>query len=106
MMIRWTRALLLAAAAGAIAMGTLSPTSAQDKPKRGEKTMKKALTFEVYKDKADEFRWRLKAANGQNIGSSGQGYSQKADCMHAIEVIKDGAAKANVKEVTEDDKGK
>jgi hypothetical protein len=105
MMFRFTRALLIAAAGGAIAMGAMSPTSAQDKPKR-EKGMKKALTFEVYKDKADEFRWRLKAGNGQNIGSSGQGYGQKSDCMHAIDVIKEGAAKAVVKEAMDSDKDK
>lgn len=59
------------------------------------------LTFEVYKDAKSEFRWRLKAANKQVIGSSGQGYSAKADCTHAIDVIKENAAKAKVEEVKE-----
>lgn len=39
--------------------------------------------FEVYKDKAGEFRFRLKAANGQNILAS-EGYSAKASCMNGI----------------------
>ena len=39
--------------------------------------------FEVYKDKAGEFRFRLKAANGQNILGS-EGYSAKASCMNGI----------------------
>jgi len=102
MTMRWTRALLLAVAAGVVGMGAMAPTSAQDKPKK-EKG-KRTLTFEVYKDKGDEFRWRLKSGNGQNIGTSGQGYAGKADCLHAIDVIKEGAAKATVKEVTESDK--
>ena len=43
--------------------------------------------FEVYKDKAGEFRFRLKAANGQNIFSS-EGYRAKASCMNGIESVK------------------
>ena len=43
--------------------------------------------FEVYKDKAGEFRFRLKAGNGQNILAS-EGYSAKAGCMNGIESVK------------------
>ena len=43
--------------------------------------------FEVYKDKAGEFRFRLKAGNGQNILAS-EGYSKKASCMNGIESVK------------------
>ncbi len=43
--------------------------------------------FEVYKDKAGEFRFRLKASNGQNILGS-EGYSKKASCMNGIESVK------------------
>lgn len=43
--------------------------------------------FEVYRDKRGEFRFRLKAANGQNILSS-EGYSSKASCLNAIESVK------------------
>jgi uncharacterized protein YegP (UPF0339 family) len=39
--------------------------------------------FEVYKGKAGEFRFRLKASNGQNI-LSGEGYKAKASCMNGI----------------------
>jgi uncharacterized protein YegP (UPF0339 family) len=42
--------------------------------------------FEVYKDKAGEFRFRLKAANGQNIMAS-EGYSAKASCMNGIKSV-------------------
>jgi uncharacterized protein YegP (UPF0339 family) len=58
------------------------------------------LTFEMYKDNGGDFRWRLKAANGQIIGTSGQGYKAKADCKHAIEVIQKGAADAKVDDHT------
>lgn len=43
--------------------------------------------FEVYKDKAEEYRFRLKAKNGQTILSS-EGYSQKQGCMNGIESVK------------------
>lgn len=39
--------------------------------------------FEIYKDKANEFRFRLKAANGQNILGS-EGYSAKSGCTNGI----------------------
>lgn len=43
--------------------------------------------FEVYKDKAGEYRFRLKAANGQNILGS-EGYGKKASCMNGIESVR------------------
>ncbi len=42
--------------------------------------------FELYKDKSGEFRFRLKAANGQNILSS-EGYTQRASAMNGIESV-------------------
>jgi uncharacterized protein YegP (UPF0339 family) len=52
----------------------------------------KTLTFELYKDKVEEYRWRLKATNKQIIATSGQGYKDKRDCKKAVERIKDDAA--------------
>jgi len=43
--------------------------------------------FEVYKDKAGEYRFRLKAANGQNILTS-EGYGKKTSCMNGVESVK------------------
>ncbi len=43
--------------------------------------------FECYKDKAGEFRFRLKAGNGNNILSS-EGYKSKSGCMNGIESVK------------------
>ena len=37
-------------------------------------------TFEVYKDKRGEFRWRRKAPNGKIVGASSEGYNKKKDC--------------------------
>jgi uncharacterized protein YegP (UPF0339 family) len=59
------------------------------------------MTFEVYKDRAGEFRWRLKASNGQIVAASGQGYKAKADLKHAIEQIQKQAASARIEEASE-----
>lgn len=53
--------------------------------------------FEVYEDKAGEFRFRLKAANGQII-AVGEGYKAKAGCKNGIESIKKNAPDAEVVE--------
>ena len=58
------------------------------------------LTFEVYQDKAKDFRWRLKSRNGQVVASSSEGYKAKADCESAIDTIKAGAASAEVDDKT------
>lgn len=51
--------------------------------------------FEVYKDKRGEFRFRLKASNGEPIGT-GEGYKAKAGCMNGIESIKKNAPEAEI----------
>ena len=51
--------------------------------------------YELYKDKAGEFRFRLKAANGQNIGKS-EGYKAKASAKKGIASIMKNAPDAPV----------
>ena len=53
--------------------------------------------FEIYVDKAGEFRFRLKATNGQVIAVS-EGYVAKASCMNGIESVKKNAAEAEIVE--------
>ena len=43
--------------------------------------------FECYKDKAGEFRFRLKAGNGQTILAS-EGYRSKSGCTNGIESVR------------------
>lgn len=43
--------------------------------------------FEIYKDKTGEFRFRLKAFNGQTILTS-EGYKDKTGCINGIESTK------------------
>ncbi len=49
--------------------------------------------FEVYKDKKGEFRFRLKAANGEAILAS-QGYSTKRSCLNGVASVKKNARNA------------
>ena len=58
-----------------------------------------AHTFEVYKDKAGEFRVRFKAANGQTLFSS-EGYSSKAGATGLIESVQKHAQGAEVNDQT------
>ena len=51
--------------------------------------------FEVYTDKAGEFRFRLKALNGQVIAVS-EGYKAMASCMNGIESVKKNAIDAKI----------
>jgi len=48
-------------------------------------------TFELYTDKADQFRFRSKAGNGEIILAS-QGYTVKESAMNGIESVKTNAA--------------
>jgi len=53
--------------------------------------------FELYADKAGEFRFRLKATNGEVIGVS-EGYKTKVSCENGIESVKNNAPDAEVVE--------
>ena len=53
--------------------------------------------FEIYTDKAGEFRFRLKARNGEIILSS-EGYKAKASCENGIESVRKNAPEAEVVE--------
>ena len=51
--------------------------------------------FELYQDKGGEFRFRLKAGNGQNIGKS-EGYKAKASAKKGIASVGRSAVEAPV----------
>ncbi len=47
--------------------------------------------FEIYKDKAGEFRFRLKAGNGETI-LTGEGYKAKSGVLNGVESVRKNAA--------------
>ena len=54
--------------------------------------------FELYTDKSGEYRFRLKADNGEVIAIS-EGYSSKSGALSGIESVRRNAADAEVVEV-------
>ena len=57
--------------------------------------------FQPYKDRKGEYRWRLRARNGEIIADSNEGYSSKASCKHGIDLVREQAANAEVEDQTE-----
>ena len=58
------------------------------------------MKYEMYRDDSikREWRWRLRAANGNIIAVSGEGYANKGDCRDIIDSVK-ASADAPIKEV-------
>ena len=54
--------------------------------------------FETYEDKSGKYRFRLKAGNGQVIGT-GEAYESEDNCVAGIESVKRWAKEAKIKEV-------
>ena len=54
--------------------------------------------FEMYVDKAEEFRFRLKARNGEIIATS-EGYKAKASCLNGIESVRKNAPDAEIEKI-------
>jgi uncharacterized protein len=57
--------------------------------------------FELYQDKSGEYRFRLKAGNGEIIATSSESYKTKASALNGIDSIKQNAAEANVDDQTD-----
>ena len=51
--------------------------------------------FELYEDNAGEFRFRLKAKNGEVIAVS-EGYKSKSSCLNGIESVRRNAPSAEI----------
>ena len=56
----------------------------------------------MYTDKAGEYRFRLKAKNGEIIVVS-EGYKAKAGCLNGIESVKKNSVDAKVEMVEKND---
>lgn len=52
--------------------------------------------FEVYRDRAGEWRWRLKAGNGRTVGDSGEGYASEHNARRAAEHARSNIAGAHI----------
>lgn len=55
------------------------------------------MRFHVYQEAASkQWRWRLWSSNNKILADSGESYVNKADCEHAVGLIKAGAATAPI----------
>ena len=55
--------------------------------------------FEIYKDSAGKFRFRLVAPNGETI-AVGEAYESKDGCKNGIASVKENAPKAGIVDTT------
>ena len=54
--------------------------------------------FEIFKNKKNEYQFRLKAGNGEIIATS-EGYTSKAGCKNGIDSVKKNAQTAEIVEI-------
>lgn len=46
------------------------------------------MYFFIYKDRSNQWRWRLVAANHKTIADSAESYHNKQDCLNGISLVK------------------
>src|SRR5262249_52411520 len=91
---------LLAVFAGAAGLEPAGGRTKSQDPKRQPdgKGAAPSATFELYKDKGGEFRFRLRDGDGALLATSGKGYEAKSDCQRVIDTIKQLAGRARVED--------
>jgi len=55
--------------------------------------------FEIFKDASGQFRWRLRAPNGEPI-ASGEAYTTKTACEDGIKSVQNNAPNAKIQDLT------
>jgi uncharacterized protein YegP (UPF0339 family) len=56
------------------------------------------MYFKLYRDKENQWRWTLHAANHKKIADSGEGYNNKTDCQSGIDLVKSANGSTPVQE--------
>jgi uncharacterized protein YegP (UPF0339 family) len=80
----------------------LGPGRGGESPHRSgiaDREERHAGQVEITKDKRGEYRFRLKATNGQTVAVS-EGYKTKDVCLQGVESVKSLAADASVVDTT------
>jgi uncharacterized protein YegP (UPF0339 family) len=89
-------------------VATMGESTAQAPGRRGNKAAEEKaaamMTFEVYKDAAGAFRFRMKDGDGNILAVSPKGLETVGDCRKAIKAIQDGAGKSKIVEGKDDGK--
>ena len=58
------------------------------------------MGFEIYRETGGDYRWRFRASNNRIIADSGEGYRNRGDCEHGIQLLKNEAPRAVVTDLT------
>jgi large subunit ribosomal protein L21 len=85
-------AALAAKLAVAVPPAPEAPEAAAPEPEATE--TKSTRAFEIYEDKAGQWRWRLRARNGELVAMSEQGFTTKAGVVRALDVVRRNTAEA------------
>lgn len=72
-----------------------APIAALENQTEKDYKQEKNPKFEVYNDKKGEFRFRLKATNGQII-ATGEGYTTLKACLNGVESVRKNAANSTI----------
>ena len=81
--------------AGVASVQKNAPKAAIENQTIADFAQEKCPKFEVYVDKRGEYRFRLKATNGQII-AVGEGYKALAGCLNGIASVQKNAADAEI----------
>lgn len=54
------------------------------------------MKFHIFKDRKNEWRWRLVASNGRTIADSGEGYKRQAACITATARVREASTRATL----------
>ncbi len=84
---------------GIVSVKSNCGSAVEDQTVEGYEALKNPK-YELYTDKAGEFRFRLKAANGQIIAVS-EGYKAKKSALNGIDSVQRNAPEAEVVEQLE-----
>lgn len=81
--------------------GETGDTAAADEPAAAPHACDDAApasqaTFEVFRDNADEWRWRLRHRNGNVVADSGEGYTRRRGAENGLRSVKRNAPGADV----------
>lgn len=57
------------------------------------------MRFELYRDSAGGWRWRLRTQSGNVVADSAEAYVRREDCEHGIALVK-GSAEAAIVDMT------
>jgi uncharacterized protein YegP (UPF0339 family) len=56
--------------------------------------------FEIFKDKAGKFRFRLVASNGEIIAACDEGFESRGTCESTIELVRNCVSEAKIRDFT------